>query len=149
MNNLIIIKLLAKKDRPFTVYNLLQSLLANDFKYGTDKIFHRHLHGDTRSPVMFNLASLSESGTFDLERINEITYPGLVAFMELSKTIDLHAVLDSMITTINQFAMDLDCMILDEINAAVTEETVAKWRDQIDNFKKTHYTYDLFTEYDK
>ncbi len=126
--------ILAEPNRPYVGYELLQALLSSGLRYGDMNIFHRYerIHG--RGTPLFSLASATEPGTFDLNRMGEVSCQGLCLFMDLSDVRDPVIAFEKMIDTANQLADDLGGEIRDQNGQVFTIETLNTYREQVRRF---------------
>jgi len=128
------IYILAEHNRPFVGYELLQALLSSGLRYGDMNIFHRYerIHG--RGTPLFSLASATEPGTFDLNRMGEVSCQGLCLFMDLSGVRDPIMAFEKMIDTANQLVDDLGGEIRDQNGQIFTIDSLNTYREQVRRF---------------
>lgn len=114
-NAVIVINVVAKDNKQFAGYELLQALLSAGMRFGEMKIFHRHKESNGQGPILFSLASITEPGTFDIHNMGAFIGSGLSFFMQLSgsPTIDSDR-FDLMLDTAKQLTEDLDGRLLDD-----------------------------------
>jgi len=105
-NELIIISVVAKSGHHFAAYDLLQTIVATGMRFGPMKIFHYYLPSSTTP--LFSLASSTEPGDFDWDRIGELSCTGLCLFMHLNRVHDAEEAFALMVATAEQLADDLD-----------------------------------------
>ncbi len=81
---MVMICLQSPPNRPFSGYELLQTLLALGLRFGEGQLFHRHQHANGQGPVLCSLAAATETGTFDLANMGAFSAKGLFLFMYTS-----------------------------------------------------------------
>lgn len=120
--------LLAKDNRQFTGYELLQTLLASGLRFGEGNIFHRHQQANGQGPVMCSLAAATATGTFDLQNIGAFSVRGMCLFMETSgnATIDEER-FAMMLDTGRQLSESLGAYLLDSQKRPFTEAKLASY----------------------
>lgn len=111
----IVVFLLAKEDRQFTGYALLQTLLSAGLRFGEGSLFHRHQSAHGQGPVLFSLASATETGLFDLQNMGACSVKGLCLFMHVSgnESIDQER-FALMLEVGQQLTEELDAYMLDD-----------------------------------
>lgn len=128
---IISITLLAEAERPYSGYELLQSLLAHGLRYGKMQIFHRHASGNGRGQVRFSLAAATNEGTFDLNRMGVTQCRGLMLFMQLDSEQDLLANFDLMLETAESLREELGGKLLDGQYQLLNNNSLAALRARV------------------
>lgn len=136
VEELFVLKLLARNPEGFDGNAVLQILLACDLRYGTMNIFHRHEESRGRGPVQFSVANLSESGSFDLEALPSQSLRGLCFFMSLPGPSNPIKAFNYMVETAQCIVKNLDAAMLDEEHCAVTLQTLEHLRQKIRDFER-------------
>lgn len=129
-SDLIVLYLLAKNDEQFIGYDLLQSLLSAGFRFGDMSIFHRHEKTNGEGTKLFSLASATESGTFDINKMGNFSCKGLCLFMQLQGPLHNMQTLDLFLKTAEQLAEDLNASLLGADRKLLSTEmkkTYAEW----------------------
>lgn len=145
---LIVMRFIASKDRPYSGYELLQALLSNGFRFGNMNIFHRHEQLNGEGPILFSLAKATEPGTFDIYDMGSCTCSGLTMFMRIADHQEPMQIFDTMLNAAKQLADDLGGEIWDERNLALNQSVIKRWRCRIQNHIDNLYSYDLFDSAD-
>jgi cell division protein ZipA len=129
---LVLIYLVAKEGKQFVGYELLQALLSVGMRFGDMDIFHRHQESSGKGPVLFSLASASESGTFDIHKMGAFTGRGLCLYMHLSgsPTIDNDR-FHLMIKTAYELSEDLDADLLDSERCPLSQQSLVAYQSLI------------------
>lgn len=125
----LMLLLLAKEDRQFVGYELLQTLLAAGLRFGEGQLFHRHQYSNGQGPVLCSVAAATSSGTFDLQNIGAFSVRGLCIFMETSgnSTIDEER-FSIMMDMARQLSDDLDAYLLDDQRQPFTDAALRRYR---------------------
>lgn len=118
-----IINVMAKSPHHFRGYELLQTLLSAGLRYGDMKIFHRHQHPNGKGPILFSLASVTEPGTFDIQKIGEFNSPGVTLFMQTSESSFDDERYQLMLATAEQLAEELEGVVFDQSFAPISQES--------------------------
>lgn len=120
--------LLAKENRQFAGYELLQTVLAAGLRFGEGHLFHRHQFPNGQGPVLCSLAAATATGVFDLQNIGAFSVRGLCLYMHSSKNpgidIERFAV---MLETARQLSEGLDAHLLDDQRKPLTEERIVRY----------------------
>lgn len=124
----IVMFLLAKENRQFAGYELLQTLLSAGLRFGEGQLFHRHQFANGQGPVLCSLAAATETGVFDLQNIGAFSVRGLCLFMHASDnlTIDEER-FTVLLDTARQLSEGLDALLLDDKRRPLTEQRVARY----------------------
>ncbi|KTD40021.1 cell division protein ZipA C-terminal FtsZ-binding domain-containing protein [Legionella parisiensis] len=124
----VMIFLVAKENRQFAGYELLQTVLAAGLRFGEGQLFHRHQFSNGQGPVLCSLAAATATGVFDLQNIGAFSVRGLCLYMYSSKNpgidVERFAV---MLETARQLSEGLDAHLLDDQRQLLTEERIARY----------------------
>lgn len=130
--------LLAKENRQFAGYELLQTVLAAGLRFGEGHLFHRHQFSNGQGPILCSLAAATATGVFDLQNIGAFSVRGLCLYMHSSKNpgidIERFAV---MLETARQLSEGLDAYLLDDQRRPLTEERIARYHGLL-HIKQPH-----------
>lgn len=119
----IMMFLLAKDNKQFAGYELLQTVLASGLRFGEGHLFHRHREANGQGPVLCSLAAATATGVFDLQNIGAFSVRGLCLFMNASQNPDIDAERFSvMLETARQLAEGLDAHLLDAERKPLTQD---------------------------
>lgn len=120
--------LLAKENRQFAGYELLQTVLATGLRFGEGHLFHRHQFANGQGPVLCSLAAATASGVFDLQNIGAFSVRGLCLFMQASKNPSIDQERFSiMLETAKQLSEGMDAHLLDDQRQPLTDEKIARY----------------------
>jgi cell division protein ZipA len=120
--------LLARENRQFAGYELLQTILASGLRFGEGQLFHRHQFAHGQGPILCSLAAATESGLFDLQNIGAFSVRGLCLYMEASGNgrIDEER-FTIMLDTARQLAEGLDALLLDDMRRPLTDQRINRY----------------------
>ncbi len=146
ISKIIVVHLTADKARPYSGYELLQSLLAIGMRYGDMHIFHRHEYKTGRGKVLFSLASSTKPGTFDLPKMGSFRCEGLTLFMDITKCDNPLDAFSTMLDTVGSLVDDLGGVVLDEQRNTLTKNKVVMIRKDIRALQEAQRVPDMFEE---
>ncbi|MDR3490890.1 MAG: cell division protein ZipA C-terminal FtsZ-binding domain-containing protein [Gammaproteobacteria bacterium] len=127
-DDLMVINVLAKRGQVFASYNLLQTLLACGLQFGDMNIFHYYSPAALGREKLFSLASVTEPGEFDLDKIGEFSCRGLSLFTRLSVVSDPLMAYDLMVKTATQLADELDGALYTATHVPLSHDLIQKFR---------------------
>lgn len=132
-DHMIMMFLLAKDQRQFAGYELLQTVLGAGLRFGEGDLFHRHQLPNGQGPVIFSLASATSSGVFDLQNMGAFNARGLCLFMQTSgnPTIDMDR-FNVLYETARQLSEGLDAHLLDERRQPLTKEGLLRYQHALE-----------------
>jgi len=107
VGDLIIINVIAKPGQHFASYDLLQAISATGMRFGAMNIFHYYSKVAMDKKTLFSLASATEPGEFDLNRMGDFSCKGLTLFMNLHQVPDRGEAFALMLSAAEQLAEDL------------------------------------------
>jgi cell division protein ZipA len=107
-NDLLVLSVVAKPGQQFGSYDLLQSIYATGMEFGNMNIFHYHAPDKFTKEALFSLASATEPGDFDLDRIGNYFCSGLTLFTQLESVPDAQEAFNLMLRAAEQLAEDLN-----------------------------------------
>lgn len=124
----IVMFLLAKGDRQFAGYELLQTVLAAGLRFGEGDLFHRHQSPNGQGPVLFSLATATATGVFDMQNIGGFSVRGLCLFMQASgsPTIDEER-FAILLDTAKQLRDGLDAYLLDDQRQNLSQSSIERY----------------------
>jgi cell division protein ZipA len=133
-SEVLVLNVVARPDHEIAGVDLLQVLLANQLRFGDMAIFHRHVDGAARSPVLFSVANLVNPGTFDLNRISEFATRGVCFFMTLPSVGNNMQAFDKMLEAAQQVRIALDADLKDDNRSVMTAQTIEHYRQRVRDF---------------
>lgn len=124
--------LLAKDNRQFSGYELLQTVLASGLRYGEGQLFHRHQLPNGQGPVLCSLAAATQTGVFDLQNIGAFSVRGLCLYMQSSGNSGIDEErLGIMIDTAKQLSEGLDAHLLDDRRQPLSDAGLQRYYQQL------------------
>jgi cell division protein ZipA len=133
--------LLAKDNRQFAGYELLQTVLAAGLRFGEGHLFHRHQFSNGQGPVICSLAAATATGVFDLQNIGAFSVRGLCLFMQASKNPSIDAERFAiMLETARQLSDGMDAYLLDDQRKPLTEARIGRYYRLL-NIDKVEHEY--------
>jgi cell division protein ZipA len=139
-----IIFIKAPAGRPFSGYELLQSLLSCGLRFGDKRIFHRYEQNSEAETEVFSVAAATHTGELNPAEMGEFTCLGLSLFLTLNKHVYPSVNFEMMLDTARQLAEDLGGVLLDECQELLTPEKIKKLREKIKQFETSQQNMELF-----
>ena len=112
---------------------LLEVLQASGFTFGRYRIFHRL---DASGRPLVSLASLREPGTFDPQRMPELTFRGVVLFAVIPGPLPAARAFEELIATARSLAAKLGAQLQDERGAPLGVQRVGQLRDEVVEYER-------------
>ena len=134
----ITINIMANGDDEFPGSNLLQEFLTLGFKYGEMGVFHRYQNANGQGERWFCLANAINPGSFDLDKMDDFTTPGLTLFMLLPGPQKPLEAFENMLNAANKLQSMLGGKLEDGSHSALTQQRIQHYREEILNFQRKH-----------
>ncbi len=132
----IVINVLAKADKPFSGPALKKLFEACGLEHGDMDIYHRHEEADTTSPVQFSVANAVEPGTFRPGEMASMSTPGISFFMSMPGPTKPLQAFDFMFETAQCVVRNLGGELKDERRSVMTPQTVEHCRQRVREFER-------------
>ncbi|HWK73096.1 MAG TPA: cell division protein ZipA C-terminal FtsZ-binding domain-containing protein [Povalibacter sp.] len=129
---IIALRLAASSDR-FSGQQLRQTLEAERLEHGKYDVFHR-LHEDGVS--IFSVASMVEPGTFDLEKMQGLSYPGVTLFAQLPGPVVGVQALHDLVACGKRLQEALGGTLQDDRGVPLTVHRIDRLRQEIVEFER-------------
>ncbi|MBL4606371.1 MAG: cell division protein ZipA [Pseudomonadales bacterium] len=114
---------------------LLKVLLNSSLRFGDMGLFHRiDSLSDEEDGKLFSVVNIVKPGTFDVDAMEKFQTPGICLFMTLPGPRAPRGAFETMLETAQRMASVLDCDLRDESQSALTQQTIAHYRQRIDEF---------------
>ena len=139
----LIVNVISKDKAGFKGQDVLQILLACDLRFGNMNIFPRYEKANGKGPVQFSVANLVEPGTFDLDRIESFSTPGLCFFLTLPGPEKSVNAFNYMVETAQVLVKNLQGELRDEAHSVMTQQTIEHCRQRIRDFERKQLTLHL------
>lgn len=115
--------------------DLLKITLNNGLRFGDNGIFHRlDSLADEEGGKLFSMVNMVKPGVFDVDAMAEFSTPGVCLFLTLPGPRAPRRAFETMLETAQRMASALDCDLRDETQSALTRQTIAHYRQRIDEF---------------
>jgi cell division protein ZipA len=112
---------------------LLETLRTESLEHGRYDVFHR-LHTDGVS--IFSIASMVEPGTFDVERMPEIQYPGITLFAQLPGPVPGMHALNELVACARRLQQTLGGTLQDDRGVPLTVHRIERLRQEVREFER-------------
>ena len=129
--HVFILYVVARREEAFAGATILETLLANDLRFGDMDFFHRHERTSARGAIEFSVANMMKPGVFDIDNMEPLQTRGLMFFVTLPGPTDMLKAFDYMYETAKLVAKSLDGDIQDETRSVVTRQSLEHMRQQI------------------
>ncbi len=132
---IVTLRVAARGSERFDGEQLVDVLRGQGLEHGQFDIFHRHANDDADSDAVFSVASMVEPGHFDLDKLAELSTPGISLFMLLPGPKDGIEAFTDMLSTARQLADRLDGDVLDEVGSTLSRQAESHVREEIVNYQ--------------
>jgi cell division protein ZipA len=105
-------------------------------EYGEKQIFHRTHESGEEHHAVFSLADMVSPGSFNLDRINETSTPGLCLFMTLPNPLTALDGWDAMLAAGQRLADILGAELLDEAQSTLSRQRIAHIREEMREYDR-------------
>jgi cell division protein ZipA len=129
---IVAVRVCAVNEERWPGRKLLPVLEAQGLAFGRYQVFHRR-HSDGRS--IFCVASLTEPGAFDAQRMADEEYRGVTLFAVLPGPLPPLKTLDEMLRTARDMARDLAGVLQDDRGMPLSPQRSALLREEIAQFQ--------------
>jgi cell division protein ZipA len=135
VSDVIVINVMAEGGYTIPGKQLLESLLACDLRFGEMDIFHRYTRGKKRK-TLFSVANLVKPGTFDIDRMDDFSTPGISMFMPLPGPPDPQDAFRLMLETARALAGQLGAEMYDDQHCKLRQQALEHMRERIVEFER-------------
>lgn len=135
LSDLLVISVVAKPGRVFASYDLLQAIAATGMQYGDMNIFHYHKMDGVKRDTLFSLASATEPGDFDLDKMGDFSCSGLTLFTQLREVPDPQEAFELMLKTADQLVEDLDGELRSNPRLPWNDEILLQYQQKVLQFQ--------------
>jgi cell division protein ZipA len=128
---IVALRLIAENQRwPGT--KLVAALTAEGLTFGKYSIYHRE-RDDGKS--IFFVASMVEPGSFDLQEIDKLEFPGVSIFAVIPGPLDAPVTFDMMLATARRLVDRLGGHLQDEQGSTLTAQRILNLREELVHFE--------------
>ncbi len=135
-DDVIILHLMAEQGEVFQGDDLLKAVVNNGLRYGSLKIFHRHVREDGSGDVLFSMANSVNPGTFELNAMGEFSTPGVTFMMVLEDSEDPLGTFDLLLECIHGVNSSIGGELKDQQRSALSQQTAEHYRQRIMDFNR-------------
>lgn len=115
--------------------NLLRVITNNGLRFGEMGLFHRmDSLSDVEGAKLFSMANMVKPGNFDTANMAKFKTPGVSLFLTLPGPRAPRGAFETMLETAQRLGSALDCELRDETQSALTQQTIAHYRQRVDEF---------------
>lgn len=136
VEEVVAIKVLAKKGDKLNGEALLKILTACDCRYGSMGVFHRYEQAKAEGAIQFSIANIMEPGSFDLSTLESSSTPGVVFFVQLPGPKDPVQAYNFMIETAQCVANNLSAEMRDDSHNVMTAQTIEHGKQRVAEFER-------------
>ncbi|HEY7752290.1 MAG TPA: cell division protein ZipA C-terminal FtsZ-binding domain-containing protein [Steroidobacteraceae bacterium] len=111
---------------------LRESLEAEGLRFGRYSVFHRERED---GKTLFYVASMVEPGSFDLECMDQQTFPGISLFGIVPGTLEAPATFDLILATGRHLSERLGGQLQDEQGSTLTAQRILNLREELVHFE--------------
>lgn len=133
-----VINVVSKTREGFMGSELVPAFLSAGLRFGEMSIFHRHEQANGHGKLLFSVASLVEPGTFDLDKLDTFSSPGLSFFMCLPGPANPISAYNMMMQTAKRIAEVLGGELRDRHREPLTAHMVAEQQKHIRDWMKRY-----------
>lgn len=135
----LVINVMAGKNRRFQGSDLLEAMIACGLRYGEMDIFHRHETFEGDGEILFSLANMMKPGSFDLTKIDYMSTPGVSLFMTMSSVKDPMQAFSTLAASAHHLGKQLGGELKDENRSVMTNQTLEHCRQRISDFQRKRH----------
>ena len=114
---------------------LREALEAEGLRFGRYSIFHRERED---GKALFYVASMMEPGSFDVEKMDDQTFPGISLFGIVPGPIDAPATFDLVLAVGRHLADRIKGQLQDEQGSTLTAQRILNLREELVHFEHRH-----------
>ena len=111
---------------------VIEALQAEGLTYGKYSIFHRERDD---GKTIFFVASMVEPGSFDLDTLDDQSFPGISVFAVIPGPVDAPTTFDMMLSTARRLAQRLAGHLQDEQGSTLTAQRILNLREELVHFE--------------
>lgn len=111
---------------------VIEALQAEGLTYGKYSIFHRERDD---GKTIFFVASMVEPGSFDLDKLDDQSFPGVSIFAVIPGPVDAPTTFDMMLSTARRLAQRLAGHLQDEQGSTLTAQRILNLREELVHFE--------------
>jgi cell division protein ZipA len=125
------VTIIPKQNGVFSGNTLLGALTKNHFRYGKQKLYHRHVLDNPSQPVLYSVASLVNPGFFEQEKMHDQAFAGILIYMITPGAFDPINTFEKMLTSARQLSAILQAQLCDDKRNPLSTKTIQEYRERI------------------
>jgi cell division protein ZipA len=125
------VTILPKQNGVFSGNTLVGALVKNHFRYGKQKLYHRHVLDNPSQPILYSVASLVEPGFFEQEKIHDQAFAGILIYMITPGAFDPINTFEKMLTSARQLSVLLQAQLCDDKRNPLSTKTIQEYRERL------------------
>jgi cell division protein ZipA len=146
-SDVIILNIMARPQHHFSGDAIVKSALMCGLRYGENQIFHFYepcvtstasntsipstKNSSKKEKAIFSLVNVVKPGTFDLNKLQDFTSPGLCLFMSVPGPDNIEASFQKMLMVAHKLANQLDTDLYDELHNPLTQKRLKQMHERI------------------
>jgi cell division protein ZipA len=134
-HRVVVLNVMANGDQVFSGQAVRDAVANCGFEYGDWQIFHYYSPAHANTPPLFSLANMVKPGSFDLERMADITTAGLSLFMVPAGEDEDIVTFDTMLAKTRQLAEALGGEVRDARRSVLTRQAIGHIREQLNEWR--------------
>lgn len=134
-HRVVVLNVMANGDQVFSGQAVRDAVANCGFEYGDWQIFHYYSPAHANTPPLFSLANMVKPGSFDLERMADMTTAGLSLFMVPAGEDEDIVTFDTMLAKTRQLAEALGGEVRDARRSVLTRQAIGHIREQLNEWR--------------
>jgi len=134
-HRVVVLNVMANGDQVFPGQAIRDAVTRGGFEYGEWQIFHYYSPTHVNAPPLFSLANMVKPGSFDLERMADMTTAGLSLFMVPAGEDEDIVTFDTMLAKTRQLAEALGGEVRDARRSVLTRQAIGLIREQLNEWR--------------
>jgi cell division protein ZipA len=135
---ILILHVVAPRNRPFTGVSLRAALKRASLEPGEMAIYHYHAEAASNGETLFSVANMVAPGTLSEEDLADLMTPGITLFLQVHACEQPHKAFEALLETSHVLARDLRGSILDAQQSTATNQTLAHMREDMNQWLLHH-----------
>jgi len=131
VDDVVALYLVAQRGSELKGEQILSATFATQLEHGQMNIFHRK---DANGKTLFSMTNMMEPGSFDIDRMHEMTTRGIGLFIQLSLCDDPVKALDDMLICAHSLASMLNAQLCDQNRQLLNESFTKALREKAKGF---------------
>ncbi|MBS0287815.1 MAG: cell division protein ZipA C-terminal FtsZ-binding domain-containing protein [Proteobacteria bacterium] len=129
-HDFIALTVIPKQYAQFSGVSLQAALSKNHFRYGQQKLYHRHDQDNPAQPILYSVASLAKPGFFEQSTISMQSFPGILIYLLLDDVEDPVTAFEKMLTCARQLCVGLQAELCDAQKQPLSTSMIQQYREK-------------------